>query len=422
MTSNMAPKDTASEKPPNPTETSLQERIEAEVPLIELKLENVTYAPVTKSAGSKRTERKRTIILNSISTTLSPGKLTAFMGASGSGKTSLVSVIGGLVDDADIVEGSHFYINGTRGDVPRRFVGLVYQEDLLLSNLSVFENVFYIARLKMPESITDAEVRKSVDETVDELGLTHVRNSLVGSILTRGISGGERKRVSVACELVTKPSVLLLDEPTSGLDATTAKALMHTLRQLANKGHSVAVVIHQPRTEIYNMFDHILLLSKGNVIYDGTPKMARSYLESCPSVGELPPETGIADWLMDVITEDERRGKEALLPKVWAEYNQKDSVHAGETSYKLQQRMSTLEELHAVPKFNTRFITQLLLLTKRTMKQQRGERLASAVLMLQFAYLFFTAVFWWRVPTDTAHTFDHNSLFFFMVSFRLIFL
>jgi len=232
---------------------------------------------------------------------------------------------------------------------------------------------------------------------MEELGLIHVRNSLVGSPVAavRGVSGGERKRVSVASELVVRPSLLLLDEITSGLDATTAEALISTLRDLADMGHSIAVVIHQPRTAIYKMFDHLLLLSKGHTIYNGAPGKARSYLESCPSVSELPPETGIADWLMDIITEDERQKKKGCLAEMWANYSAKDKVQAESSSKTaVKRKMSSLDELHAIPKYNTSFRLQLKLLTRRTMKQQRGERLTATATLLQFAYLFFSALFW----------------------------
>lgn len=189
-----------------------------EVPLVELKLKNVTYAPITASAGKKgRKESQRTVVLDNVTTTIAPYKLTAWMGPSGSGKTSLISVAADLVQVGDLQEGSRIYVNGEKGRIPKRYVGVVWQDDLLLSNLTVEENIFYAARLKTPESTPDSEVKKVVQETMEELGLLHVRNSLVGSpiSLIRGISGGERKRVSVASELVVRPSLLFLDEPTS---------------------------------------------------------------------------------------------------------------------------------------------------------------------------------------------------------------
>lgn len=179
-------------------------------------------------------------------------------------------------------------------------------------------------------------------------------------------------------------------------------------------GHSIVVVIHQPRTTIYNMFDHLLLLSKGRVIYDGETSKARAFLESCPSNSELPPETGIADWMMDIITEDERR-KERKMADHWAETN-KDALASTELVRRnSSRRMSSLEELQSSPKFNVKYSTQFKLLTQRTLKQQRGERLTTTAAMLQLLYLFFTALFWWRMPDTTAWIYTRNSLFFFIL-------
>lgn len=164
--------------------------------------------------------------------------------------------------------------------------------------------MYFAARLNTPADVFDSDVTKALEETMSELGLLYIRHSLVGNPIggpVRGISGGERKRLSVGIELVEKPSLLLLDEPTSGLHATTALSLISTLKDLASKGRSIAVVIHQPRTTIFNMFDHLLVLSKRHMMFDGHPSRARAYLETCPSVQRLPPETGIADWIMDVI-------------------------------------------------------------------------------------------------------------------------
>jgi ABC-type multidrug transport system ATPase subunit len=396
-----------------------------EVPLVELKLQNICYSPVS-AAISKGKEKKRIAVLQNVSTTISPYKLTAIMGPSGSGKTSFMSVAADLVRSDDILEGSLITANGEEGHLPKRLIGVVWQDDLLLSNLTVEENIYFAARLKTPEETPDSEVRQVVEETMEELGLTHVRSSLVGSSLAGrgGISGGERKRVAVASELVVRPSLLILDEPTSGLDATTALALLATLRDLANMGHSVAVVIHQPRTTIYNMFDHLLLLSKGHTIYNGPPSKVRAYLESCPSVTELPPETGIADWLMDIVTEDERRPGGAVLWQRWAECSEnkdcalmkvEDEKSQNNNVTRTKRRMSSLKELREAPKFNTGFRMQLRLLTQRTIKQQRGEKLTVTAAILQFTYLFFSALLWWRLPDNTGWIFERNSLLFFII-------
>jgi ABC-type multidrug transport system ATPase subunit len=396
-----------------------------DIPLIELTIENLSYAPiVTSSSGGKNggaTDKKRKTVLNNISTKVAPYQLTAWMGPSGSGKTSLISVAADLISSDDLLDGSLISVNGEEGKIPKRLIGVVWQDDLLLSNLTVEENLFFAARLKTPESQNDEYVRKIVAETMAELGLTHVRDSLVGGPFgtVRGISGGERKRVAVGAELVARPSVLLLDEITSGLDSTTAQNLMSTLKDLTHLGHSIAVVIHQPRTAIYNMFDHLLLLSHGNVVYNGHPSKARSYLELMH--GDLPPETGIADWMMDIITYDEKSDRGSQLAKQWIENRTNIaataslSEPAGPPDIQPIVRRMSLHELRSAPSYNTGFRTQLKLLAHRTLKQQRGERLTMVAFLLQTMYLFFTALFWWRIPDDTSRIFERNSLLFFIL-------
>ena len=414
-----------------------------EVPRVEVTLENVSYAPVVPSVSSSRSsklqrfsrcchrrEQQRVTVLQNISTSLRPYHLSAVMGPSGSGKSSLMSVVADLVRPGDVTAGI-IQVNGEEGQIPKRLVGVVWQDDLLLSNLTVEENLYFAARLKTPETTSDAQVRVAVEETMEELGLLHIRHSLVGNPVghVRGVSGGERKRCAVGAELVVRPSLLLCDEPTSGLDSSSAQALMETLKDLARLGHSVCVVIHQPRTTIFNLLDHLLLLSHGKTLYNGRPSKVRHYLETCLGQ-ELPPETGLADWIMDVITEDERREGGSLLAPKWIECSSKcdfdspctdlDLVVGGnsindQSTKVLDRRLSSLNELQSAPRYNTSFTKQLRLLTQRTLKQQRGERLTLTSMYLQLAYFFFTALFWWRMPDNTAWIFERNSLLFFIL-------
>ncbi|KAL3904534.1 MAG: hypothetical protein SGARI_004882, partial [Bacillariaceae sp.] len=248
------------------------------IPQVKIELENLTYQPITSTANaklatdrkgccSKKADAERTIVLDKVTTQINPYQLTAWMGPSGSGKTSLTSVVAGLITDpSDISSESVMKVNGSVGRLPKQMVGVVWQDDLLLSNLTVEETIYFCARLKTPaDDTSDAQVKQLVEEAMNELNLTHIRDNLIGSPTTSmpGISGGERKRVAVAAELVVRPSLLVLDEPTSGLDATTAYSLMTTLKDLTSLGHSIAVVIHQPRTDIFKLIDHLLLLSKG---------------------------------------------------------------------------------------------------------------------------------------------------------------
>ncbi|KAL7539285.1 hypothetical protein ACHAXR_012568 [Thalassiosira sp. AJA248-18] len=392
-------------------------------------MEHITYAPSTRSAATAvaSMKSKRTTILSDVSTMVRPHQLSAWMGPSGCGKTSLLSVAAGLIADPanDLIGESCIKTNGEVGSLPKRLVGVVWQDDLLLSNLTVKETVRFAARLKTPQDISDEEVEMLVDNTLSKLGLVHVQDSLIGipggSGKSRGISGGERKRVAVAVELVARPSILLLDEPSSGLDASTAYQLMLTLKNLCRLGHSVAVVIHQPRTSIFNMFDNLLLLSQGKVVYEGAPSGAREFLESCPGVGELPPETGKADWIMDVINEDEKKG-EGKLPILWKEFYSKkqqllpQSVSDSGNQKRMTRRLSTRQELvENEPKFQASFWQQLKLLTIRASRQQRGQRLTRVAVVLTFSWTAFTCLAWGHLPDTTTYIFSRASLLFFLI-------
>ncbi len=405
------------------------------IQLVELSLENISYAPI--NTALKKKDRRKTILSN-VSTAISPYELSAWMGPSGSGKTSLLSVSAGLIADPDndLSADSCIRINGEKGALPKRLIGIVHQDDLLLGNLTVKETIRFAARLKSPKHKSDEEVDMLVDETITRLGLTHVQDSLIGNPGGHGskISGGERKRVAVAVELVARPSVLLLDEPTSSLDATSAYQLMVTLKELASLGHAIAVVIHQPRTSIFNLFDKLLLLSKGEVVFEGLPSEARHFLESCPDVNELPPETGKADWIMDVITDDENKDEGGSLPLLWNQYsvekkeNQQPQGQAGESQLrhrntvakhsqrdKLKRRLSSLRELQNEPKFEASFWTQLKLLVIRAQRQGRGERITRVAMLLTICWTIFTGLAWGYLPDNTDYVFNRASLLYFIL-------
>lgn len=406
---------------------------------IELSLENITYAPVVRSgrgvkssagaglcsclksqsSGGNSEIKSRKVVLQDVSAKVSPYMLSAWMGPSGSGKTSLVSVAAGYCPKSDLIDESTVRSNGNRGRPPAHMVSVVHQDDLMLPNLTVAETIAFAARLKNSDvDVSNEAVARLVDETITELGLSSCRDSLVGGVSTRGISGGERKRLAVAVELVGRPSILLMDEPTSNLDSTAAYALMTTLKQLARAGHSIAVVVHQPRTEIFNLFDDLLLLSRGRAVYSGRPDGVQNYLESVPTVEPLPKMTGIADWVMDSISLDEKRdgGAGSVMANHWRDANDEGRSKAMTNMHRSRSmRLSTLAELHAEPKFKTRFSTQLKMLVKRSWIQQRGERLTRVACIFTSAYVIFTSILYFRMPDRTDYIFERQSLLFFMI-------
>lgn len=179
--------------------------------------------------------------------------------------------------------------------------GYVMQDDLLNANLSVYETLYYCAELRLPSSMIPAEKSKRIESVITRLGLQGCRNVIIGDSMKKGISGGERKRVCVAMELLTQPRLLFLDEPTSGLDSVTAASLTKTLAELSASGEcTVICTLHQPQSKIFDMFDDIMLLKAGRVVYYGPAKEAITFYAEAGF--PVPPMTNPADHFLDVIT------------------------------------------------------------------------------------------------------------------------
>ena len=238
-------------------------------------------------------------VLTGVTGVAHPGELMAMLGPSGSGKTTLLTALGGRL--AGKVSGSITYNGRPDSSAVRRKIGFVSQDDVLYPHLTVQETLTYAAMLRLPKSITKEEKLQLADMIVVELGLTRCRNSPVGGgmAIFRGISGGERKRVSIGLEMLVNPSLLLLDEPTSGLDSTTAQLIVSVLRGLARGGRTVVTTIHQPSSRLYRMFDKVVVLSDGYPIYSGHAGRVMEYLES---IGYVPAFSSVnpADFLLDL--------------------------------------------------------------------------------------------------------------------------
>lgn len=226
--------------------------------------------------------------------------MTALLGASGAGKTSLLNALCGRAFYGDV--SGRIKVNGHDSSIEdhRSSVGFVTQDDIVHAELTVKENFFYSGRFLLPAGTPMEEIEERVDETVANLGLKRVENSIVGDLTHRGISGGERKRVNIGVELMGRPQILFLDEPTSGLDASSALLTMKSLKTLVDRqGVTVCSVIHQPRKFIFDLFDSLVLLGVGGrVIYHGNTRGAQAYFESLNYA--LPAGESLADWLIDI--------------------------------------------------------------------------------------------------------------------------
>lgn len=231
-----------------------------------------------------------------------PGEVLALMGPSGSGKTSLLSVIGGRTPKSVNLEGEILYNNARLTKTYKRSVGYVLQDDLLYESLTVWETLYFAAMLRLPRTMSTDAKKQRVAKVIAALGLNRCKDTIIGGFFRRGISGGERKRVSVGHEMIINPSVLLLDEPTSGLDSTTAMHLVATLRQLAQGGRAILTTIHQPSSRLYQMLDKLLLLSEGHAIYYGDAQLATEWFHKLGYT--LPYQINAADFILDLASGD----------------------------------------------------------------------------------------------------------------------
>ncbi|EIW69228.1 hypothetical protein TREMEDRAFT_31078 [Tremella mesenterica DSM 1558] len=277
-----------------------------------------------EQGGGERGKRKRWILKN-VGCSCSSGEMLAILGGSGSGKTTLLNAIAHRLSGLPIEDGTVGYYPSsrsvpavdtarqlTRNEVKRR-IGFVRQQDYLVEHLTVRETLTYAARLRLPTTLSHESVNMIVEQTIDELGLRDAADTVVGGPLRKGISGGEKRRLSIGCVLVTLPSVLILDEPTSGLDAFTSYLLLLTLSQLARRGRTVILSIHAPRSDAFSVFDRIALLSKGEIVYSGLREDCLSWFSSLGHTVDR--GVNPLDFLIDISTIDNRDGEKEEITK-----------------------------------------------------------------------------------------------------------
>lgn len=203
-------------------------------------------------------------LLENISLTIHPGEFVGLMGPSGAGKSTLMNALNGYIPPdagAVLISGRNLY---EQYDMFRGQIGYVPQDDIMHGELTVSQALFYTARLRLPPDFSDAEIHKRIGTVLEQLDLrgTDIKTTLIGSPEKKGISGGQRKRVNLAMELLTDPSILFLDEPTSGLSSEDALTVMNVLRKLADGGTTILLTIHQPSLEAYRLMDHLVVVAR----------------------------------------------------------------------------------------------------------------------------------------------------------------
>ena len=208
-------------------------------------------------------------LLRNLSFVVEPGEFVALMGLSGAGKSTLLKTIVGIIDPSwgsVIINGVDIAKDPTRA---RMAVGYVPQDDIVHSDLTVREALRYGATMRLPLDTNKDQIESRIAVVMNDLGISHTADTIIGSAERQGISGGQRKRVNLALELLPQPPLLLLDEPTSGLSSEDATNVFSMLRQLADDGHTIIVTTHQPSLADFKRFDRVIYLSDGELVYFG---------------------------------------------------------------------------------------------------------------------------------------------------------
>lgn len=369
------------------------------------------------------------VILEPVSGHFEPGTLVAVMGPSGSGKTTLLDILAGKKAAAGV--GGVVKVNGRpRPKMFQRISTYVAQDDILPAHVTVQEAVMFHMQLKQerPSNRTRQMFQESVIKSLIELGLVGVKDMYIGSQSVRGISGGQRRRTSLACGFTGTPQIMFCDEPTSGLSATDAETVVKYMRLIAHKYRiTIMVVIHQPRLEVARLFDHLLLLATrpGRCVFNGPMKELPSFLAEVAR--PVPKHANPADVVMDLVTP----GSSKSCPEVLLSHFEATRKPAIGQQVELQmgnERKSCrelLEDLHdrlsefgTMPKvrdsrYGVRFRTQLAVVGMRQLKLYlRESRGIVADLMIAVAKGTILGLTYVHIGTDGAMK---QLAFFFML-------
>ncbi|MFQ3574851.1 MAG: ATP-binding cassette domain-containing protein [Cytophagales bacterium] len=265
-----------------------------------------------------------------------PGKLIGIMGGSGAGKTTLLNVLAGLEKPSKgeiLINGINLHHEEEAKKI-EGMIGYVAQDDILFEELTVYQNLYYNAKLCFG-NLSETEIIKRVIQTLKDLGLYEIKDIKVGNVLNKKISGGQRKRLNIALELIREPAILFLDEPTSGLSSRDSENVMDLLKELTLKGKLIFVVIHQPSSDIFKMFDKLVIMDVGGYqIFYGNPVEAVVYFKQktnqinadvgqCPECGNVNPES-IFNSIEARVVDDYGNftEKRKVSPSVWFSYFQ----------------------------------------------------------------------------------------------------
>ncbi|KAH1099788.1 hypothetical protein AAZX31_13G030300 [Glycine max] len=334
----------------------------------------MTWKDVWVTASNRKNGSKS--ILQGLTGYAKPGQLLAIMGPSGCGKSTLLDTLAGRLG-SNTRQTGEILINGHKQALSYGTSAYVTQDDTLLTTLTVREAVHYSAQLQLPDTMSKEEKKERADFTIREMGLQDAINTRIGGWGCKGISGGQERRVSICIEILTRPKLLFLDEPTSGLDSAASYYVMRRIATLAQNDHiqrTVIVSIHQPSSEVFQLFNSLCLLSLGKTVYFGPASAATEFFAS--NGFPCPPLMNPSDHLLKTINKDFDQDIEVGLAGTKSMPTE-EVIHILLNSYKSSERNQEVQNEVAVlskkdtssldmKRGNAGFLNQCLVLTKRS--------------------------------------------------------
>ncbi|KAI8923264.1 hypothetical protein BC831DRAFT_472068 [Entophlyctis helioformis] len=387
----------------------------------------ITVAVADKTAGSGYTLSWRDInyaikgrpILNGMSGHVAPGSVVAILGASGAGKSTLLDILSGRrrPDAGEVL------VNG-RNDIRMKHVSrYCAQDDALLGSLTVYETLYYASCFNLPKDTTAADRKQRIDALLREFGIDEVRDTIVGTPLIKGCSGGQQRRVSVASQIIgNEGGILFLDEPTSGLDSVSATRVVESLCNIAqHQRATVLATIHQPSTETFNKFSHVLILGQGSTVFFGPREEAIAFFES---IGKpVPVHANPSDVYLEWVNVDFAADREASKAEV------RDIAHQFTRSEYNADLMASIEAAVSNSKSSTLFaesfagytndiMYQSATLTSRSFLNARKNLLSYWVRVAMYIGLaILMGTTWLRLGTHQSSIQSRLGAIFFSVAF-----
>ncbi|KAL8614193.1 hypothetical protein ACOMHN_026410 [Nucella lapillus] len=401
----------------------------------------IAFQDITVTRGERR-------ILHNVFGVARPGSVLAVMGPSGAGKTSLLDVLAGR----EALQGGSVRVNGAPlHKAVKRRLSYVLQDDAFFANLTLRETLSFTAMLRLPESMTRREKMDKMDAIIDQLDIRKCLDTIMGDAWERGLSGGEKKRASIACELITDPAIVFMDEPTSGLDYSTAVSLIRTLRTIAeSQNKTVIMTIHQPSSQMFFTFHNLLLLCDGQLAYFGPCKNVIDFFADVGFIMDA--HYNPADFIIEKLKEGEdtksqivaaakhlRHDALSRLQADGGDATPKSRTHSTKSSTTgdngdanvienddghvslmdlagdgTATRVMGFEDPDGAPKWPTGWVSQYLQLTLRTFRQSRARIMSRLKLAESLVLCVLVSLVWFQLPRTEETLQDRMGVIFFI--------